>query len=120
VEEPAISIADVPATGIQAEPLTAEMLCRVYAKRVFKFAQLISSNSGDAEDLAQNALERAIRGAQNLHWVYRLRLRWLVSDSPAGLSPLLSSVVAWPCQLSSPQSSTIKPILVISNGRVAL
>jgi RNA polymerase sigma-70 factor (ECF subfamily) len=62
VEEPAIGIADVPAIGIRGEPLTAEMLCRVYAKRVFKFAQLISSNSGDAEDLAQNALERAIRG----------------------------------------------------------
>jgi RNA polymerase sigma-70 factor (ECF subfamily) len=62
MEDPAIGIADVPAVGIQVGLLTAEMVCRVYAKRVFKFAQLVSSNSGDAEDLAQNALERAIRG----------------------------------------------------------
>jgi RNA polymerase sigma-70 factor (ECF subfamily) len=62
MEDAAIGIADMPAFGIHAGPLTAEMLCRSYAKRVFKFAQLISSSSGDAEDLAQNALERAIRG----------------------------------------------------------
>jgi RNA polymerase sigma-70 factor (ECF subfamily) len=62
MEDAAIGIADMPAVGIHAVPLTAEMLCRSYAKRVFKFAQLISSSSGDAEDLAQNALERAIRG----------------------------------------------------------
>jgi|ERR1700682_2324299 len=62
MEDPAIGIADVPALGTPQWPLTAELLCRVYANRVFKFAQLISSSSGDAEDLAQNALERAIRG----------------------------------------------------------
>jgi len=43
-------------------PLTAEVLCQTYAGRVYKFAQLISIDSANAEDLAQDALERAIRG----------------------------------------------------------
>jgi RNA polymerase sigma factor (sigma-70 family) len=43
-------------------PSTAEELCQTYAGRVYKFAQLISSDSANAEDLAQDALERAIRG----------------------------------------------------------
>jgi RNA polymerase sigma-70 factor (ECF subfamily) len=43
-------------------PPTAEALCQVYAGRVYKFAQLISQDASDAEDLAQDALERAIRG----------------------------------------------------------
>jgi RNA polymerase sigma factor (sigma-70 family) len=43
-------------------PLTADVFCQTYAGRVYKFAQLVSSDSADAEDLAQDALERAIRG----------------------------------------------------------
>ena len=43
-------------------PLTAETLCQTYTARVYKFAQLISADSANAEDLAQDALERAIRG----------------------------------------------------------
>src|SRR5258706_15928386 len=43
-------------------PLTADAFCQTYAARVYKFAQLVSSDSADAEDLAQDALERAIRG----------------------------------------------------------
>jgi RNA polymerase sigma-70 factor (ECF subfamily) len=42
--------------------LTADILCELYAKRIYKFAQLISTDSGNAEDLAQDALERAVRG----------------------------------------------------------
>jgi hypothetical protein len=44
-------------------PLTADALCQIYAERVYKFAQLVSSDAGNAEDLAQDALERAIRGS---------------------------------------------------------
>jgi RNA polymerase sigma factor (sigma-70 family) len=43
-------------------PLTPDALCREYAARVYKFAQMISTDSAYAEDLAQDALERAIRG----------------------------------------------------------
>ena len=48
--------------GSMDSPLTVETLCNVYAARVFKFAQLVSRDSAAAEDLAQDALERAIRG----------------------------------------------------------
>jgi RNA polymerase sigma-70 factor (ECF subfamily) len=42
--------------------LTPEVLCARYAGRVYRFAAMISSSSHDADDLAQTALERAIRG----------------------------------------------------------
>jgi RNA polymerase sigma-70 factor (ECF subfamily) len=48
--------------AVATMPLTADALCQTYAARVFKFAQLISSESSSAEDLAQDALERAIKG----------------------------------------------------------
>jgi RNA polymerase sigma-70 factor (ECF subfamily) len=61
-------------------PPTAEALCQTYAGRVYKFAQLISSDSGNAEDLAQDALERAIRGLKTFNpakgdiegWLWRI------------------------------------------------
>jgi RNA polymerase sigma-70 factor (ECF subfamily) len=61
-------------------PLTAEALCRTYAGRVYKFAQLISADSTNAEDLAQDALERAIRGLRTFNpakgeidgWLWRI------------------------------------------------
>jgi RNA polymerase sigma-70 factor, ECF subfamily len=45
-----------------AFPLTPDVLCDTYGRRVFKFAQLVSADSSSAEDLAQDALERALRG----------------------------------------------------------
>lgn len=61
-------------------PLTAEALCQTYAGRVYKFAQLISTDSANAEDLAQDALERAIRGIKTFDpakgevesWLWRI------------------------------------------------
>ena len=41
--------------------LTAEVLCARYSARVYRFAAMVSTSSHDAEDLAQTALERAIR-----------------------------------------------------------
>ena len=43
-------------------PPTADQLCERYARRVFKFAQLVSEDAASAEDLAQDALERALKG----------------------------------------------------------
>jgi RNA polymerase sigma factor (sigma-70 family) len=42
--------------------LTPETLCARYGHRVYRFAAMASASSHDAEDLAQTALERAIRG----------------------------------------------------------
>ena len=61
-------------------PLTADTLCQTYAPRVYKFAQLISNDSANAEDLAQDALERAIRGIKTFDpakgevegWLWRI------------------------------------------------
>jgi RNA polymerase sigma-70 factor (ECF subfamily) len=61
-------------------PLTADALCQTYAGRVYKFAQLVSSDSAYAEDLAQDALERAIRGLKTFDpskgeiegWLWRI------------------------------------------------
>jgi RNA polymerase sigma-70 factor (ECF subfamily) len=78
VEDRAIGLSvDNPAS---AHALTAETLCQTYAGRVYKFAQLISTDSGNAEDLAQDALERAIRGLKNFDpgkgevesWLWRI------------------------------------------------
>jgi RNA polymerase sigma-70 factor, ECF subfamily len=41
--------------------LTAEELCRVYAAKVCRFAAIIARNSEQADDLAQDALLRAVR-----------------------------------------------------------
>jgi RNA polymerase sigma factor (sigma-70 family) len=41
--------------------LTAELLCVQYSTRVYRFAAMVSTSAHDAEDLAQTALERAIR-----------------------------------------------------------
>src|ERR1044072_9401742 len=61
-------------------PLTADELCQSYAGRVYKFAQLISSDAGNAEALAQDALQRAIRGLKTFNpakgeiegWLWRI------------------------------------------------
>lgn len=81
VDDVAIRVA-VDNRGLDADQFrpTAEALCRTYAARVYKFAQLISRDSADADDLAQDALERAIRGLKTFNpargdiegWLWRI------------------------------------------------
>src|SRR5438128_10437235 len=42
-------------------PLTAERLCARYAPRVYRFAAMVAAGDVEAEDLAQDAMVRAIR-----------------------------------------------------------
>ena len=49
------------ATFEVADRLDAQKLCELYTKRVYRFASMVSKGSVDSEDLAQEALERAIR-----------------------------------------------------------
>jgi RNA polymerase sigma-70 factor, ECF subfamily len=56
-----VLLAEGRARSAEPVPLTADKLCEAYAGRVFKFAQLVSEDSESAEDLAQDALERAIK-----------------------------------------------------------
>lgn len=43
-------------------PLTQDDLCEDYGDRIYKFATLVAGSRQDADDLAQDAIERAIRG----------------------------------------------------------
>jgi len=43
------------------DPLTPETLCARYAERVYRFAAMVARGSAEAEDIAQEALERAFR-----------------------------------------------------------
>jgi len=45
----------------QAGPVTAEELCRIYSASVCRFAGMVSPSPADADDLAQDALLRAVR-----------------------------------------------------------
>jgi RNA polymerase sigma factor (sigma-70 family) len=81
VEEAAVELhVDHRQMVVATTPLTADGLCQMYAGRVYKFAQLIAADSADAEDLAQDALERAIRGLQTFDplkgeingWLWRI------------------------------------------------
>src|SRR5690348_16428131 len=56
-------VATLSAVDSAAAPsrLTAEEVCRVYAPDVCRFASLMSSSPADAEDVAQDALLRAVR-----------------------------------------------------------
>jgi RNA polymerase sigma-70 factor (ECF subfamily) len=48
-------------TDLALGTLTAEELCRLYAPRVCRFAAMVARSRPDADDLAQDALLRAVR-----------------------------------------------------------
>jgi RNA polymerase sigma-70 factor (ECF subfamily) len=113
MKEAAIGVDSGPVAWMHPEPLTAEMLCQMSARRVFKFAQMISTSTGDADDLAQDALERAIRGLKTFDpakgdldaWLWRIvvnagrdagriaRRERIVFERLAGLWPVDRMVV---------------------------
>jgi RNA polymerase sigma-70 factor (ECF subfamily) len=81
VEDAAVGLPVDRREGVTATaPLSVDELCQAYAPRVYKFAQLISNDSTSAEDLAQDALERAIRGLKTFDsskgeiegWLWRI------------------------------------------------
>jgi RNA polymerase sigma-70 factor (ECF subfamily) len=53
--------AALSSSGLDSGVLTAEELCRRYAPSVCRFAAMIARSSPDADDLAQDALLRAVR-----------------------------------------------------------
>ncbi|MHB8393418.1 MAG: RNA polymerase sigma factor [Candidatus Dormibacteria bacterium] len=69
-----------PETQDALQRLDAEQLCLVYAQRVYRFAAMVSRTPEDAEDLAQDALLRAIRGVHGFDagkgpieaWLWRI------------------------------------------------
>jgi RNA polymerase sigma-70 factor (ECF subfamily) len=52
-------------TELDTDALTAEELCRRYAPSVCRFAAMIAGSSTDADDLAQDALLRAVRAIRS-------------------------------------------------------
>lgn len=57
--------------------LSPEQLCARYADRVYRFAAMVSRDPDDAQDLAQDALERAIRGLPKFDPSRGLTEAWL-------------------------------------------
>lgn len=93
--EAALTSTDSAAAG----GLTAEELCRRYSLSVCRFAAMVSVSASDADDLAQDALLRAVRGIRTFDpakgsaeaWLWRIvvntardaarrreRARWLL------------------------------------------
>lgn len=54
--------AAVRTSAISGRGLTATELCEHHGARIYKFATMVAASRQDADDLAQDALERAIRG----------------------------------------------------------
>lgn len=85
--ERAISLSEAPPRGdiiaTTAPHVGAQELCDTYSLRVFRFAAMISRGEVDAEDLAQDALERAIRALHTFDaargtmdaWLWRIVVR---------------------------------------------
>jgi RNA polymerase sigma-70 factor (ECF subfamily) len=86
-------------TEADAGALTAEELCRRYSPSVCRFAAMVAASPADADDLAQDALIRAVRAIRTFDpvkgspeaWLWRIvantardaarrreRARWLV------------------------------------------
>jgi RNA polymerase sigma-70 factor (ECF subfamily) len=67
-------------TTADSGALTAEELCRRYAPSVCRFAAMIAGSSAEADDLAQDALLRAVRGVRSFDssrgtpetWLWRI------------------------------------------------
>jgi RNA polymerase sigma-70 factor (ECF subfamily) len=91
--EAALTLTDTPGA------LTAEELCRRYASSVCRFAGMVAGSASDADDLAQDALLRAVRAIRTYDsakgspeaWLWRIvvnaardsarrreRARWLL------------------------------------------
>lgn len=57
------SATSAPASAADRQAtLSAAELCERFAARVHQFATMVASNDVEAEDLAQSALERSLRG----------------------------------------------------------
>src|SRR5438046_9283563 len=71
------------ATLTAVEPVTAERritadeLCRLYAQDVCRFAAMMSTSASDADDLAQEALLRAVRALSSYNPARGPMVAWL-------------------------------------------
>lgn len=65
------------ATAPPASAMTAEELCRAYAAEVCRFAAMMSADRSEAEDLAQEALMRAVRSLRRYDPARGPINRWL-------------------------------------------
>jgi RNA polymerase sigma factor (sigma-70 family) len=57
--------------------ITADELCRLYAREVCRFAAMMSTTASDADDLAQEALLRAVRGLSSYNPARGSMVAWL-------------------------------------------
>jgi RNA polymerase sigma-70 factor (ECF subfamily) len=52
---------EIVSADVRQAPISAETLCELYAGRVCRFATLVAGSDIEIEDIAQTALERALR-----------------------------------------------------------
>ena len=76
----AVTWEHAPMVGEEVARPSAQELCDGYTDRVYRFAAMVGRNSQEAEDIAQDALERAIRGLHTFdpnrgeleRWLFRI------------------------------------------------
>ena len=54
-----------PKVNLRPTPPSPEEFCQAYAERVFRFAAFVARGDADAEDIAQDALLKAIRSLES-------------------------------------------------------
>ncbi len=92
-------------TILERSALTPEMLCEKYAERVYRFAAMVARGGAEAEDIAQDALERAIRRLGGYDpargsidgWLWRIVVRAAADSGRAELrrTRIFERLVAW-------------------------
>ena len=98
----------------QSGPVTAEELCRMYAASVCRFAAMVSASPADAEDLAQEALMRAVRSLRTYDpsrgsmesWLWRVVAN-AARDSARRRQRLLD-VAVWLHITAMPESESVE------------
>ncbi len=113
-------------TGEATAP-TAVALCEQYAPRVYRFAAMVSRGDVEAEDLAQDALERAIRRLKTFDpsrgtvdaWLWAIVLS---AAADAGRTARRRHLIADRIRALSDRSESVEPApaLPVSNADLLL
>ncbi|HSS95211.1 MAG TPA: sigma-70 family RNA polymerase sigma factor [Candidatus Dormibacteraeota bacterium] len=115
-----------PETLTAGRTLTAEQLCHAYAADVCRFAALMTRNPADAEDLAQEALLRAIRSLRSFDasrgsaagWLWRIVAN--AARDAATRRQRLADLVVRAALLTPRESASVEDLALANVGDAAL
>ena len=108
----------VTLTATADHAMTADELCRLYAADVCRFAALMSRDPSDAEDLAQEALLKAVRSLRRLDpargsasgWLWRIVAN--AARDAAGRRRRWSDLVVRVGLLTPRESETVEEVAI--------